>query len=190
MTLRQVFIWLMSSPLLGFCLGWSSNFVGFESGRIQSVELLQNIVPIVCHRCRWHWWRICGQYRWHQQLQRTWWQNLQPVSLIPEVHLDLKISPRIWEKIWNDPIFYFQGLGGRWFMKKSEAKISWHCPFKIIWKDGSTRQQTFVSDKIKRQKNISTTVWDQYLSFTTIPTPIISHYPLPLMWLWRSLQLR
>jgi hypothetical protein len=28
----------------GFCLGWSSNFVGSESGQIQSVKLLQNMV--------------------------------------------------------------------------------------------------------------------------------------------------
>jgi hypothetical protein len=27
-----------------FCLGWSSNFVGSESGQIQSVKLLQNMV--------------------------------------------------------------------------------------------------------------------------------------------------
>ncbi len=31
-------------PLLGFCLGWCSNFVGSESGRIQSVKLKQNMV--------------------------------------------------------------------------------------------------------------------------------------------------
>ncbi len=29
-------------PLLGFCLGWGSSFVGSESGQIQSVKLLQN----------------------------------------------------------------------------------------------------------------------------------------------------
>jgi hypothetical protein len=45
---------------------------------------------------------------------RNWWQNLPPVSLIPVanlppvsltpvVHLDLQISPRIFEKIRNDP---------------------------------------------------------------------------------------
>jgi hypothetical protein len=31
-------------PLLGFCLGWCSNFVGSESGQIQSVKLPQNMV--------------------------------------------------------------------------------------------------------------------------------------------------
>ncbi len=30
--------------LLVFCLGWSRNFVGSESGQIQSVTLLQNMV--------------------------------------------------------------------------------------------------------------------------------------------------
>jgi hypothetical protein len=29
-TLRQVFICLRPPPLLGFCLGWSSNFAGSE----------------------------------------------------------------------------------------------------------------------------------------------------------------
>jgi hypothetical protein len=42
--LRQVFIYLRPPPLLGFCLGWSSNFVGSESGKMQNVELLQDIV--------------------------------------------------------------------------------------------------------------------------------------------------
>ena len=31
-------------PLLGFCLGWSSNFVENASGQIKSVKLLQNMV--------------------------------------------------------------------------------------------------------------------------------------------------
>jgi hypothetical protein len=43
-TLRQVFICLRPPLLLGFCLEWSSNFVGSESGQIQNVKLLQNMV--------------------------------------------------------------------------------------------------------------------------------------------------
>jgi hypothetical protein len=31
-------------PLLGFCLGWCSNFVGSESGQKQSIKLLQIMV--------------------------------------------------------------------------------------------------------------------------------------------------
>ncbi len=45
-TLRQGFICLRPPPLLGFCLGWCSNFVGSESGQIQSVKLLQNMVRV------------------------------------------------------------------------------------------------------------------------------------------------
>ncbi len=36
---------------------------------------------------------------------------LPPVSLIPVVHLDSRISPRIFEKIRNDPNVIFRGLG-------------------------------------------------------------------------------
>ncbi len=37
--------------------------------------------------------------------------NLTPVSLTPVVHLDLRISPRMFEKIRNDPNVSFRGLG-------------------------------------------------------------------------------
>ncbi len=37
--------------------------------------------------------------------------NLPPVSLTPVVHLHLRISPRIFEKIQNDPNVIFRGLG-------------------------------------------------------------------------------
>ncbi len=42
--LSQVFFCLRPPPLLGFCLGWSSNFGGSEPGQLQSVKLLQNTV--------------------------------------------------------------------------------------------------------------------------------------------------
>ncbi len=141
-----------------------------------------DIIPIICHRCQWHWWQICHQCRWY------WWQfatgvvdtggkfatgivdtggkfatgvnntrgtggkicagvvdtggkfaaivvdtggNLPPVSLTPMVHLDLRISPRIFEKIRNDPNFISRGLGEGDSWKKPEAKISWHGPFKL-----------------------------------------------------------
>jgi hypothetical protein len=35
---RQVFVCLRPPPFPGFCLGWSSNFVGSESGQIQGVK--------------------------------------------------------------------------------------------------------------------------------------------------------
>jgi hypothetical protein len=37
--------------------------------------------------------------------------NLPPVLLTPVVHLDLRISPRIFEKIRNDPNVIIRGLG-------------------------------------------------------------------------------
>jgi hypothetical protein len=43
-TLQQMFIYLSPHLLLGFCLGWCSNFVGSEYGQIQSGQLLQNMV--------------------------------------------------------------------------------------------------------------------------------------------------
>ncbi len=52
-----------------------------------------DIVPIICHR--------------YQQLVA----NLPPVSLIPVVHLDLQISPRIFEKIRNAPNGILWGRG-------------------------------------------------------------------------------
>jgi hypothetical protein len=38
-------------------------------------------------------------------------ENLPPVSLRPVVHLDLRISPQIFEKIRNDPYVIIRGLG-------------------------------------------------------------------------------
>jgi hypothetical protein len=37
--------------------------------------------------------------------------NLPPVSLTLVVHLDLRISPRIFDKIQNDPNVIIKGLG-------------------------------------------------------------------------------
>jgi len=43
-TVRKVFICLRPPPLVGLCLGWSSDFVGSESGKLQIVKLLQIMV--------------------------------------------------------------------------------------------------------------------------------------------------
>ncbi len=48
--------------------------------------------------------------------------NLPPVSTTPVVHLDLRISPRIFEKIRNDPKVIIRGLGKGDSWKKLEAK--------------------------------------------------------------------
>jgi hypothetical protein len=41
----------------------------------------------------------------------NWWQNLPPVSLIPVVNLELRISPRIFEKNRNGPNGILRDLG-------------------------------------------------------------------------------
>ncbi len=87
-------------------------------------------------------WQICRQCQHHM---RNWWQNLPPVSLIPVanlppvslipaailppvsstpvVHLYLRISPRIFEKIRNDPNVIFRGLGVGDSWKNLKQKI-------------------------------------------------------------------
>jgi hypothetical protein len=45
-----------------------------------------------------------------------------PVSLIPVVHLDLRLSPRIFEKIRNGPNAILWGWGEADSSKKPEAK--------------------------------------------------------------------
>ncbi len=76
-----------------------------------------SLIPVaICQWRRWHRRQICRRYRWHrcQQHKGNWWQNLPPVSLVPVVHLNLQISPRIFEtRAW-----------GRWFMKKTWSKKS------------------------------------------------------------------
>jgi hypothetical protein len=44
--LQQVFIFLRPLPILDFCLGWCSNFVGSESSQVRSVKLFALIYLI------------------------------------------------------------------------------------------------------------------------------------------------
>jgi hypothetical protein len=48
--------------------------------------------------------------------------KMPPVPLIPVVHLDFPISPRIFEKIQKDPNDIIRGLGEDDTRKKTEAK--------------------------------------------------------------------
>jgi hypothetical protein len=57
--------------------------------------------------------------------------NLQPVSLISVVHLELWISPWIFEKICYGPNGIL-GAGGKLIHEKTQKQqISWHYPFNI-----------------------------------------------------------
>ena len=50
--------------------------------------------------------------------------HLPPVSLTPVANLELRISPRIFEKISKQPLWYTQGLGEKLFMKKTRSRKS------------------------------------------------------------------
>jgi hypothetical protein len=50
--------------------------------------------------------------------------DVPPVSLIPVVHLDSRISPRIFEKNSKRSKWNSLGLGGNRFMKKTRSKKS------------------------------------------------------------------
>ncbi len=49
--------------------------------------------------------------------------NLPPVSTTPVVNLELRISPRIFEKIRNGPNGILRGLGETDSLKKPEVEI-------------------------------------------------------------------
>ncbi len=58
--------------------------------------------------------------------------HLPPVSATLVVNLELRISPRIFEKIRNGPNRILWGWGETdWWKKPRKWKISWHSPFKL-----------------------------------------------------------
>ncbi len=64
------------------------------------------------------------------------------MSTTPVVHLELRISPRIFKKIREDPdgtYLYTQGLGGNWFTKKNQSQKSHGTvPLSSLESSGST----------------------------------------------------
>jgi hypothetical protein len=92
---------------------------------------------------KWTWRKkyICMQYaisttqRCPKEIMKTFliedFFHLPPVSTIPVVHLELRISPQIFEKIRNGPYGIIRGLGETDLCRKPKAKNSWHCPFKL-----------------------------------------------------------
>jgi hypothetical protein len=58
-----------------------------------------------------------------------------------EVHLELRISLRIFEKILNGSKGILRGLGEKLIHEKNlKSKISWHCPFKANLVSHSLRE--------------------------------------------------
>ncbi len=113
-----------------------------------------------CHQfplCCWHRWQIIGTisgcrhlnvnlkakiYKYVSSTTQRWpnksikifliedFFHLPPVSLTPIANLELQISPRIFEKIWNGLYEILWGWGETDSWKNQKQKISWHCPFK------------------------------------------------------------
>ncbi len=59
--------------------------------------------------------------------------HLPPMSTTPMVHLEQRISQRIFIQISNNAVGIIRGLGEDDSWKKPEAKISWHCSFSYIF---------------------------------------------------------
>ncbi len=84
----------------------------------------------ICHRCKWHWWQTreqlsnCWQLKMNLKKKSYLYAksttrmcskeiiffHLPPVSTTPAVHLELRISPWIFEKIQNGPNGIIKGL--------------------------------------------------------------------------------
>ncbi len=113
----------------------------------------------ICRRCRWHWWQIirtisgCRHLKVNLKAKMYIYVNsttercpnkiikifqledffhLPPVSLTPVVHLEPRISLRIFEKIRNGRKGILRCFGETDSWKNQKSKISWHCPFKTF----------------------------------------------------------
>ncbi len=134
--------------------------------------------------------------------------HLPPVSTTPVVHLELRISPRIFEKIRNGPNGILRGLGETDSWRKPEVKILWHCPFKMVrtWTTLSlfpltSKRHTFVQTcswtldystsvlvilkkhfmlaRVHRKYCISFTSYHSLVQFTFIAQSLPPSVPLP-----------
>ncbi len=63
-------------------------------------------------------------------------QGAPPVSLIPVVHLDLRLLYlREFSKKFETVLMQYSGAGGKLIHQKTQKQnISWHCPFKYVHK--------------------------------------------------------
>ncbi len=67
-------------------------------------------------------------------------------DLPPVVHLQLRISPRIFEKI-RMVLMGYSGAGGKLIQEKNlKLKISLHCPFKAPWPFKCKKQQMWLDN--------------------------------------------
>ena len=83
--------------------------------------------------------------------------NLPPVSLIPVVNLELRISPRIFEKIRNSANVIIRGLGETDSRKKPEAKNLVTVPLSTEKISASTNSVEIFVARYQAQKKLQST---------------------------------
>ncbi len=67
----QVFLWISFPQAPEYTIR-AENFENSQFLKFTLRCQQSDIVPIICHRCRWHRQQICWQYRWHRhQYQKT-----------------------------------------------------------------------------------------------------------------------
>ncbi len=129
--------------------------------------------------------------------------HLPSVLTTPVVHLELQISPRIFEKICNGPIGILRGLGQTDSWKKNQkSKISWHCPFKLLLRNYlellvlKSSKDFFTVSKRKKQREIlfsNLSNWAANICVTIPLSALNNNFPLNTVCeyravaLWRSL---
>ncbi len=125
----QSHIWLTTSSYIINHICVFPHKLGSPSSYM-TLQLLPSEFPLYMRKIsfsffyQWVMW-IKPQHNPH--LSRA---NLPQVSLIPVVHLDLQISPRIFKKIRNGHNGILWGWGETDSWKNQKHKISSHCPFK------------------------------------------------------------
>ncbi len=153
--LLLVFLWISFPPAPEYPNRTVSNF--FQNSRRYSQVKVH-------YRYQWHQWQICHRYWQSWQIvgkKSGCWDlrvnlkakickliiktfmiedyfHLPLVSMTPVVHIELRISPPIFEKIRNGPNSILRGLGETDSWKNHKSKISWDRPFKPTaskWQD-------------------------------------------------------
>ncbi len=114
-----------------------------------------DIGPIFCHRCHLHRWQICRRCKSTTlaKLAAKFATGVVDTSGAPWL---ANISTNFCKKFERVQMGY-SGAGGNWFMKKkTEAKISWHCPI--------NKSEKLVAPVISLITWIKrTVVWDVFL---------------------------
>ncbi len=145
------FSYISCSPAPEYPIRTILNF--FENSRRYSqVKVCHRYKRQICHRCQRHRRQVLRPVslvllipvanlhpvstilvaicHWYQRTGGKFaFLHLPPVSTTTAANLELRISPRIFEKIWNGLMVYSGAWGNLIHEKSQKSKILWHCPF-------------------------------------------------------------